>query len=544
MSNPIPKTSTTARRKGAGALLECGLCCETTTKCITCNGCGYNICIDDAKKYLLGSIQIEPHCVSCKQEWTPEFMYASFPASWYDKTYREYEKKIILAREKAMLPMEMLKVPARIKLDKLQQELTAAKSLYLEQRYHLVNLKRNVYIAADNLDLHLRNVNGDNESITQAFSFICPCPHIDLTDNTQCRGMIDNKFKCSVCSKSICPKCRQGLPHRGVSSTEELNPINDPTAVGARKPLCAENDLETVKTIKRDCKPCPKCAVPIHKTEGCSQMFCVQCKTVFDWNTMKMDASVIHNPYAVQWMRANGSLARDPNDVPCGGLIEVYMLARNMALQRHPENIIMLVIAIHRSVAEIDGMLGHTYAPLQNIEYLRHEYIMKRITEDQWVKTVYDRERTNRRRRMTTDILTSYRQLMIPVFREFNDKTTALVAKLSKYTINPIGGGQQARRRPHGPDYTRLQGPFTFNEACGHQDAYDAFYAEASLLRNLCNEGLSGLKHLGSVSHPYINDEFEWTTVGRERKRKGEQPTVFPEDPIEVPVARGGGTNG
>ena len=46
-------------------------------------------------------------------------------------------------------------------------------------------------------------------------------------------------------------------------------------------------------------RPCPRCAVPISRTEGCAQMYCTRCKTKFNWDTGKVYSatSFFDNPH-------------------------------------------------------------------------------------------------------------------------------------------------------------------------------------------------------------------------------------------------------
>lgn len=112
-------------------------------------------------------------------------------------------------------------------------------------------------------------------------------------------GLINEYGKCPVCDNKTCRSC---LKHR-VEGHE-----------------CDPNDVETVKQIKKDSKSCPKCHVLIHRTAGCSQMWCPQCNTVFDWNTGAIQVGGwIHNPDYIQARSNGGAVPRHLQDVRCGG---------------------------------------------------------------------------------------------------------------------------------------------------------------------------------------------------------------------------------
>ena len=51
---------------------------------------------------------------------------------------------------------------------------------------------------------------------------------------------------------------------------------------------------------------------------NCSQMFCICCHTAFDWNTLKIETGVIHNPEYFEYLRRTGTIERNPNEVLCG----------------------------------------------------------------------------------------------------------------------------------------------------------------------------------------------------------------------------------
>jgi hypothetical protein len=67
--------------------------------------------------------------------------------------------------------------------------------------------------------------------------------------------------------------------------------------------VCDENDILTLRMLKKDSKPCPKCNVMIHRISGCPDMFCVECKTAFNWNTLKINVRGNSNPHYYEWLR-------------------------------------------------------------------------------------------------------------------------------------------------------------------------------------------------------------------------------------------------
>ena len=82
--------------------------------------------------------------------------------------------------------------------------------------------------------------------------------------------------------------------------------------------------------LAKECKNCPKCAAPIYKIDGCNQMWCVECKTAFDWRTSEIITGHFHNPHYYEWVRQNnnGNVPREPGDNPCGANVEIRQLSR------------------------------------------------------------------------------------------------------------------------------------------------------------------------------------------------------------------------
>ena len=60
-----------------------------------------------------------------------------------------------------------------------------------------------------------------------------------------CNGFLNEDWVCGICENKICKHCME--------KEEEGH-------------VCKESNIETVKLLKKDSKPCPKCGEFINKT--------------------------------------------------------------------------------------------------------------------------------------------------------------------------------------------------------------------------------------------------------------------------------------
>ena len=111
-----------------------------------------------------------------------------------------------------------------------------------------------------------------------------------------CLGKLDDNGWCALCQHRFCLDCRK--------EKEDGH-------------TCQEEDVQTIRELQKTTRPCPKCSVPISKTEGCDQMWCVRCHTTFSWKTGAISQGVVHNPHFYQQRQ---QAMRTPGDIPCGGL--------------------------------------------------------------------------------------------------------------------------------------------------------------------------------------------------------------------------------
>jgi hypothetical protein len=181
--------------------------------------------------------------------------------------------------------------------------------------------------------------------------------HHDLPDTTafvhrcadsECNGFVSSAWKCATCDKHTCAHCR------------ELKAAHDDPLH-----LCNPDTVASVALLKADTKPCPNCKVPVHKTDGCDQMFCTLCKRLWSWNTGRFETRG-HNPHYLQWMRENhagGGLPREHGDVLCGREIDPPFISRLhfviRDISRDNPSLRSILNDIERCVASITHLRFH-----------------------------------------------------------------------------------------------------------------------------------------------------------------------------------------
>ena len=267
-------------------MATCNICAETYNKkrrvIIECP-CGFKCCKVCCETYLLSA---EVNCMSCKTDWTHGFLLENFSKKFL-KQYREHRAEVLFNREVHVLKELQPEVEKEIKIyniDNQEKELQKQIKELQKQKEKIRNEKEKIR----------------NESISTTSS---KCP------NNHCLGFLSENKTCNLCGVEVCRECRE---------------IKE----GHHK--CNEDILKNIKTIEKDSKPCPKCSSLINKIDGCDQMYCVKCKTVFSWSTLNIEGGKIHNPhyYEEQLRLNNGIIPRDPLDVVGGRQLDQHLIRR------------------------------------------------------------------------------------------------------------------------------------------------------------------------------------------------------------------------
>lgn len=132
-----------------------------------------------------------------------------------------------------------------------------------------------------------------SEINTKVFSKRCP--------NSGCVGFLSMGLVCDLCGCVVCKDCEE---MKGFDVLEHI---------------CDKSIVESVLMLKKETKECPVCRSLTYKSEGCDQIWCVKCRTTWDWVSRKIEKGRIHNPHYYEWQKTVlGVVPRNPMDVLCG----------------------------------------------------------------------------------------------------------------------------------------------------------------------------------------------------------------------------------
>ena len=287
---------------------DCTICAEKynrSTRCpIVCMHCEFTACMSCAQTYILS--EPVPKCMNmeCGKEWTRHFMSRQFPKTFMKGKWRDHVASQLYELEKAQLPRSQITVELVARRDAEQERLVRiSKELRdLQRQYDEAQFSHGRL--AQRVRRRLAGLDGDdnNDDTSERRKFTRNCPAAD------CRGFLSQQWKCGLCNIWACPECHEviglarDVPHE-----------------------CKPENVESAKEVMKSTKPCPKCATPIYRIEGCPQMWCTMCNTAFNWNTGKAydQNANIHNPHYFEYLRSRDTNAVGPNPNPmqqCGGL--------------------------------------------------------------------------------------------------------------------------------------------------------------------------------------------------------------------------------
>ena len=459
---------------------DCSVCAEPFTSIvrtkISCGHCSYSACKTCVSRYLL-SQAVDAHCMNCRTGWNRDFLDQHMTKAFRTGPWRDHRKKMIVNREKALLPNFQKYAAAKKRVNELSPLLIKARS----EEYTILESKskidRNIYntkklmiahpdkdeehidLLKKLLDEHVnQTIKSTKQSVKRERIEIKYNKYLDIyVGNTKkdvekrefimkcvkegCRGFLSQSYKCELCNTYVCKDCMVVKKDR--DDTEHV---------------CKKDDIDTVSLIRKETRPCPKCGIRISKIDGCDQMFCVaeDCHTAFSWISGKIISGVIHNPHYYEWLRRNnsGEAPRNIGDIPCGGIPQISTIisaAKTLRMNTayNQTNTYTKIASIHRCLTDLEYVRIPHYNVVRDVNLLKEvhvEYLLGIINEVKWTQSIYLKEVNIEKKQCIAQVLNTFMNAGADLMRTVvnimaqmqRDKLANLEYKIDKNTLQPI----------------------------------------------------------------------------------------------------------
>lgn len=315
--------------------------------------------------------------MNCKHEFDREFLIKNVNKTFVNTEYKQHRRRLLLEREKSLLPATQPHVEQEIRLEALSAQRDELLDKINQLQAELGAVRDKIYSVK-------------HKRIEDRRQFVRKCP------GNECQGFLSTRWACSLCNTKVCPDCheiRQGDDH-----------------------MCIAEDVESAKLIAKEARACPTCGVGICKVEGCDQMWCVMCHTAFSWKTGRIETTTVHNPHFFEWQRRTngGAPARNLLDVvQCGREITnlfIHDLIATMRADKMNKAIISRLSEECRSVVHVNRVDLHRLAENvigDNLD-LRIKFMRNRISEEDWKRLLEQRATRRERNREVAGVLNTF----------------------------------------------------------------------------------------------------------------------------------------
>jgi len=390
--------------------MSCPICCETWSKKVKeckCHYCDFVACVPCMEQYLVTSYS-DPKCMNtdCKHGWTVDYLYSVMPKTFMTGPYKKHREVILYDREVAMLQATQPHVENILNKERLTEEIEALK---LERN----KISTAIMLKTEELDA-TRYFGMASRTVVSKSEYVGRCSQAD------CLGFISSaSFSCGLCNTGYCKKCFVPVP----KGEEEEHEEREEGQEEEERHKCKEEDIQTYKLIKSDTKPCPTCATLIFRISGCSQMFCTECKSVWDWNTgrVEQNENAMHNPHYYDWLVANGGrqavAAAAPQAAGQCGANRITFNIVNEFIKDMSKVEKEFVYSVYRTVNHYKNMHQEVDPPTlfdKNLD-LRIRYLRNDLTVDKLKSMVQIREKAVNKKREVRQILLAFSEATIDI---------------------------------------------------------------------------------------------------------------------------------
>lgn len=479
----------------------CEVCVEKPNKqrpFIVCQRCEYKACSRCVQKYLL-SIPT-PKCMNCQEIFTRPFLTKEFSVA-FQKRLKIKNIQTKFEREISLLPLAQALLDHEKKTRELNKLINQAQEKITEL---LLNLK-SAKIEKSQL---VRNLNIHEANYKKRQVYIRPCPV------SNCRGFLNNNWKCGICDKTVCSKCHE------IKNTEEHT--------------CNEDNIKSAKMIETDSRPCPKCHAYIFKIDGCNQLWCVKCHTAFDWNTGRIieDTRYFHNPHYFDWMKTQENVQNNETEDICQER-EINSLFIVMFIQQ-----INPLLNLHKSAH--DKLMFFIREKCRKIIEIKTEVLPKYMltveeeNEDlrlSYLKNKIDLKKLNEmisRRYTVQESKKEYGQVLFMFVNSFTDIAFRLRREVKLFLQNyEIFPPVITRSRVAKLQYRQMTGA---EMELFKNSILSSFFEEVETLRKYTNDCLAEIRRSYGLTREYYIDE---KILGWKHKTINVQPDEL-EEPVDV----------
>lgn len=425
---------------------ECGVCAEsrTVTQITSCPACEFESCKECLKTYILG-VGDDGACMHCKHKMPRSVLADLLGITFVNGEYKRHLERVLFDRERAMLEETTPYLQRESTLRETTKHLHSLRQHRVELQAQLRQIDVDIQTATRqtyrlmNLQTRGAPLNETEAGDEARREFVHACPR------EGCEGFVSSAWKCRACNHYICKDCNIDK--------------GDERTVGQHHE-CSKDDVESLRLIRSDSKPCPKCAVPIHKVSGCPQMYCTMCACVWSWKTGRIDTTGrVHNPHALGARLAMGLRpGRDPADIPCGGMpdarelytalvkyctLKGFKCVKQMGDMKFwqsimtPQEEYATFRSLHHRMTKLSNMVTHVSMyempryehrepeDIANVNRdLRIKYLLSEVTREAVGRKVYEREK-----RLAKDME------VVLIFRTFVQSSQDLLRQIA---VNPV----------------------------------------------------------------------------------------------------------
>ena len=334
---------------------ECQICCNNA-EIIKC-GCGYCCCFDCFDNWFKNFGKLE--CPKCRGVWDIDYTLENIPNAL--ERFTEYRKQILFNRE-------------NININKKRNylyEVGVVENDINENMSLVKDLLENI----ENKKLELKSIRANYARET----YKCPkCDNIINIRNTIKIKTENNETElgiCETCHLYYCIKCYTLLEN--FKNEENFEPKNH---------VCDPNSLEDIEMIKKLYKPCPCCLSSIEHLEGCNQMWCTNCNTAFNWDTLEIIHKDIDNPH----FNAFISAVRNPLDTTCGDLPDSISISSKINFTKK----YLCLITINNKCRGIQEVIEKYRRTINDndMDSLYKDYIFNKINTIKFKEQLYETE--------------------------------------------------------------------------------------------------------------------------------------------------------